>query len=222
MDAEKLCNMVPELSQGLHHLTHDGIGILLAIDKLLQLPVAALATELCQSFIGYLVIGLQMGVVLDDIVPDLRGVLHHPDDILPLLGIALTQHLSPQVGVLMKRSLSSSNTRVNIDSAIMHEAISLMCSTTEEHRLTLQDILLHLLGDLDTMQGNTITGILTLKGWNIHILYMNTPLLTILIHEAGQHLIIEGLHAITTDAEVVTLKNTLFKNLRGKILTDEL
>ena len=185
MNTEELCNMVPELSQGLHHLTHDGIGILLAIDKLLQPLIAALSTELCQCFIGYLIISLQMRVVLDDIVPDLRGVLHHPDDILPLLGIALTQHLSPQVGIFMKRSLGSSNTRVNIDSAIMHEAISLMCSTTEEHRLTLQDILLHLLGNLDTMQGNTITGILTLKGRNIHILNMNAPLLTILIHEAG-------------------------------------
>ena len=143
--------MVPELSQGLHHLTHDGIGILLAIDKLLQLPVAALATELCQSFISYLVISLQMRIVLDNIVPDLRSVLHHPNDILPLLGIALTQNLGPQVSVLMKRSLSSSDTRVNIDGAVMHETISLMCSATEEHRLTLQDILLHLLGDLDTM-----------------------------------------------------------------------
>ena len=214
--------MVPELSQSLHHLTHDGVGILLAIDKLLQPLIATLATELCQSFIGYLVISLQMRIVLDDIVPDLRGVPHHPDDILPLLGIALTQNLGPQVGVLMKRSLGSGNTRVNINSTIVDEAVSLMLSTAEEHRLALHDILLHLLGNLDTMQGNTITGILTLKGWNIHILYMNTPLLTILIHEAGQHLIIEGLHAITTDAEIVALKNTLFKNLRGKILTDEL
>ena len=156
VDAEELCDITPELTQNLHHLTHDGIGILLAIDKLLQPLIAALATELSQSFIGYLVIGLQMGIILDDIVPDLRGVLHHPNNILPLLGIALTQHLSPQVGVLMKRSLGSSNTRVNINGAIMYETISLMCSATEEHRLALHDILLHLVSDINSMGVNLL------------------------------------------------------------------
>ena len=112
----------------------------------------------------------------------------------------------------MKRCLGSGNTGVNINSTVMNKAVSLMLSTTEEHRLTLQDILLHLLGDFDTMQGNTITGILTLKGWNIHILYMNTPLLTILIHEVGQHLIIEGLHAINANTIVIIFKDCRLLN----------
>ena len=99
----------------------------------------------------------------------------------------------------MKWGLGSGNTWVNIDGSIMHETIGHMFTITEEHRLSFHDILLHLARDTDRMQTLTNTGTVTLNSRNVNSLGLDAPLLAILIHEAGQDLIIESLHAVTAN-----------------------
>ena len=222
MDMQEITNLAPEAGEGIIHLLQDAVGILLTVNIGGELLVAAFAAVLGQGFLGDGIVGLQGRVVLTDIVPDLGGILHDPDDILPFLVVLLAQDLCPQVGVLVDRCLCSGNTRINIDLAVLDEAVGLAVGLAEEHRLTFQHVTLHLLGDPDGVQSYTVIGFLSLDCRDVHIFDMNSPLLTVLVHEARKYLIIEYFHSITTYTEVITLKDTFFENLRGKILTDEL
>ena len=78
---------------------------------------------------------MKIGVLAHDIIPHLRGVLHHLDDLAPFVWVLLTQDLSPQVGIFMDGRLHRGHIGVEIDLPLMHKAIDLPVLVTEQDGL---------------------------------------------------------------------------------------
>ena len=78
---------------------------------------------------------MEIRVLALDIIPHLRGVLHHLDDLAPFVRVLLTQDLSPQVGIFVDGCLHRGHIGVEIDLPLMHKAIDLPVLVTEQDGL---------------------------------------------------------------------------------------
>ena len=129
---QEVGNGIPELAQYCRDLFEDASGILLVSHELLQALGATLATILSQSLGSDFIIRMQIGVLALDIIPHLRRVLHHLDDLFPLFRILLAQDFGPQVGIFVDGRLYRGHIGVKIDLTLMHEAIDLTFLVTEQ------------------------------------------------------------------------------------------
>ena len=107
----------------------------------------------------------------------------------------------------MDGSLSRSDTRVNVDRAAHGKAIHLFCAVAEEHRLSLQDILHHLLCDTDGMQSFSVGSTPLRNRRYIQRLYLNIPFLAVFVHEVWQHAVVESSHALPSDFEALSFQD---------------
>ena len=145
---QEVGNGIPELAQYCRDLIEDASGILLVSHELLQTLGTTLTTILSQGLRCNFIIRMQIGVLALDIIPHLRRVLHHLDDLFPLFRILLTQDFGPQVGIFVDRRLYRGHIRVKIDLSLMHETIDLTILVTEQDGLpALVGLILILLKD---------------------------------------------------------------------------
>ena len=133
-DMKEVGNGVPELTQSGRDLLKDACFTLF-FHKLLQALGTTLTAILGQCLGGYLVIRMEIRILALHVVPHLRGVLHHLNDLCPLTRILLTQNLCPQMGVFMDGGLYGSHIRVEIDLPLMDKTIDLTVLVTEQDRL---------------------------------------------------------------------------------------
>ena len=129
---QEVGNGIPELAQYFRNLLEDASGILLVSHELLQTLSATLTTILSQGLRCNLIIRMQIGVLALDIIPHLRRVLHHLDDLFPLFRILLAQDFGPQMGIFVDGRLYRGHIGVKIDLTLMHEAIDLTILVTEQ------------------------------------------------------------------------------------------
>ena len=132
LDMQEVGNGIPELAQYCRDLFEDASGILLVSHELLQALGATLATILSQSLGSNLIIRMQIGVLALDIIPHLRRVFHHLDDLFPLFRILLAQDFGPQVGIFVDGRLYRGHIGVKIDLSLMDKAIDLTFYVTEQ------------------------------------------------------------------------------------------
>ena len=126
VDMQEVGNTAPEAGNGLTDTSEDTLLpvrelfntiILLQTEGFHKTLMAAYTAVVCQCLFGNVITKLQVRIVTAYLLP-LRGVTHHHDDVLPLLGVLLAQHLGPQMGVLVDGCLCSGNIRVNEDGAV--------------------------------------------------------------------------------------------------------
>ncbi len=84
-----------------------------------------------------------------------------------------------------------------------------MITNAVEHRLTLQHILTHLL-----VNRNRVHGSVTFQR---DILGGNTPLLGVLVHEVHQYLIVEILHAVCSDTQIIIIEIMCMGGIQDRI-----
>ena len=140
MDMQEIRHTHPEAGDGLTDTGEDALlllgelidGILLLQSEGSQQALMATRTAIvCKGFLGNIVTHLELGVLSAYLLP-LRGVTHHLHDGLPLLGILLTHHLGPQMGIFMDRCLSRADLRVNEDHAVLADDTVGTATVTQE------------------------------------------------------------------------------------------
>ena len=141
VDAEPVSHTLPETPQSLSHALNAAHGsslvqhapirsqsLRLRTAQTLRAPATAV---LRQHLVSNLVIRLQLGIKPLHLVPD-PGPLHQPHDVPPLLGVQLAHRRSPQVRILVDRSLGSSNPRVDINIPAFGEPVGMAVRRAEE------------------------------------------------------------------------------------------
>ena len=141
---EKQRDILPETLQSSQEILENLLGLLTFLAVLSKTLGTMTATVSGQHLIGYLVIILQMGIGLDNLIPDSSLTFHQLHDTLPLLWIALAQGLCPYMGVLVERNIRACLLGIQKDSTTIDEAIDLGIVTLQSLVLLwelLQDIL---------------------------------------------------------------------------------
>ena len=92
---------------------------------------------------------MQIRVLLSDIIPNVRSIFHHLNDIGPFLLVLLTQNSSPEVGIFMQRPVGTRNIQINIECsrATVNKAVCLLITGTEETDILFTAIIYNLLAN---------------------------------------------------------------------------
>ena len=141
MNTKPVGNSLPETLQGIFHtIQHtDGLSLLkditVTLRNLILLSTQTLSTTaaavLSQHLVSNLILSLQLGITLLNIIPK-SSSLHQFNDVRPLLRVQLTHGIRPQVRILMYRGFSSSNPLVDIYFPTSSEAVGVAICSTEE------------------------------------------------------------------------------------------
>ena len=88
------------------------------------------------NFLGEVVVIRQLGISSLDKLPGIGILLHHPNNIIPVVGIDAAQRLAPQVSILMQRQLGINLAQVKMNLSLVGKAITLALLRLEMTNLT--------------------------------------------------------------------------------------